>query len=146
MQFKHIISAAAITLITGTSHAWNLVYSHDASGTPTAGSLQTLRTALNNGSSLKVQIISPNVQTWTLYCTQHGVKADASQAVVCLSNTNLGMDVRVGSNFGVVGLPPSSTSYAVNTTGQFVETNINHSNGAVVNRAVSNVSMQWFVD
>lgn len=146
MQFKHIVSAAAITLITGTSHAWNLVYSHDASGAPTAGSLQTLRTALNNGSSLKVQLISPNVQTWTLYCTQHGVKADASQAVVCLSNTNLGMDVRVGSNFGVVGLPPSSTSYAVNTTGQFVETNINHSNGAVVNRAVSNVSMQWFVD
>lgn len=146
MQFKHIVSAAAITLITGTSHAWNLVYSHDASGAPTAGSLQTLRTALNNGSSLKVQLISPNVQTWTLYCTQHGVKADASQAVVCLSNTNLGMDVRVGSNFGVVGLPPSSTSYAVNTTGQFVETNINHSNGAVVNRAVSNISMQWFVD
>ncbi len=146
MLIKQIISAAAITLFAGTSYAWNLVYSHDASGNQTGGSIQTLRTALNNGSNVKVLVVVPNVHPWTVPCSHVSIKHDASQAVVCLSGVGLGIDIRMGAQFAAVVNPPNSVHYAINTQGQYVETNISHVNGSVLNRTVVNHQMQWYVD
>lgn len=146
MPIKQIISAVAITLFAGTSYAWNLVYSHDANGNPTGGSLQTLRTALSNGSNIKVHVNYQNTQIWAFNCTHFAIKQDATQAIVCLSGTGLGIDTRVGATFATVVNPPNSVHYATNTLGQYVETNVGLNGGAVLNRVSSNYSMQWFVD
>src|SRR3989442_965368 len=129
MPIKQIISAATIIFFAGTSYAWNLVYAHDASGNATAGSLQTLRTAVSNGSSVKVAVNYKNTHTWAFNCTHVSLRQEASQGVVCLSGTGLGIDITPGPTFAAVVTPPNSVHYAVNTLGQFVETNINHNGG-----------------
>ena len=146
MLIKQILSAAAITFFAGASYAWNLVYSHDASGNPTGGSLQTLRTAVSNGSSVKVAVNHKNTLTWAFNCTHVSIRPDASQGIVCLSETGLGIDILPGPTFANVVTPPNSVHYAVNTLGQFVETNIAHNGGSVLNRQSTNQPMQWFVD
>lgn len=146
MNIKKSLILAALTISAGTSHAWNLVYAHDASGNPTGGSLQTLRTALNNGSNLRVLVIVPNVHTWSLNCHQFSIKHDASQAVVCQNDQGLAGNINLGAHFGAPPNPTSSAHFILNTLGQYSATSISRANGSVIQSSVSNHQMQWYVD
>jgi len=149
MVIKKFIFATAIMVSAGASYAWNLVYAHDANGTPTAGSLQTLRGALKNGSSVKVHIVDSSAawnHSWSINCTQVSIKTDATQAVVCIGEMGLGIDLRVGSTFGAVSGQPISVHYAANTLGQYAESHVVRSNGSLQSRNLNNATMQWFVN
>lgn len=146
MFLKETLAIAALTLATSASHAWTLVYANDASGNVTAGSLQTLRTALNNGSDLKVVVTAPNVNMWSVKCAFTSVTLDATQGVVCLSDAGLGVDISMGSNFAGTSNPPRSVHFAINTRGQYAQAEVNKGTGALASKTINNYAMQWFVD
>ncbi|MCG3784629.1 hypothetical protein [Delftia acidovorans] len=146
MLIKKALAVVALTLSAGASHAWTLVYANDAAGNASAGSLQSLRTAVNNGANVKVLVTQPNVHTWGVKCTHTSVKMDATQAVVCLSDVGLIVDIGMGSQFAAVANPPQSMHFIINTSGQYAQANVNIGTGALVARSTLNYPMQWFVD
>lgn len=146
MVFKKSLAAAVLTLATGVTHAWTLVYANDVGGNVTAGSLQTLRTALNSGSNLKVLVTVPNVNVWAVKCAFTSVTLDATQGVVCLSDAGLGVDISMGSNFAGTSNPPRSVHFALNTRGQYAQAEVNIGTGALASKTINNYAMQWFVD
>ncbi|MDH0850866.1 MULTISPECIES: hypothetical protein [Delftia] len=146
MQFKHIISAAAIALIAGTSHAWNLVYSHDGNGNATLGSLQALRTAVINGASVKIVTHESGVHFWSAPCAQVSVRDDATQAVVCLGHVDFLVNLNQGPQFGVPLQPPHAANFAANTIGQYNQTDIQSGNGAILSQKVFRGAINWYVN
>jgi hypothetical protein len=146
MTLKKTLALAALTLAAGTSHAWNLIYSNDANGATTAGSLQALRTAAINGASIKVVVFDAGAQHWHIPCAQVSVKYDSSQSIVCLGNVDLLIDNTAGAQFGAVLSPPRSANFAANTLGQYAQADIQKSNGAILSRTTRNYPMSWYVD
>lgn len=146
MSFEKIIVAAAITMCAGTSHAWNIVYAHDGNGNATIGSLQALRAAAKNGASVKVVVENPGIQYWNAPCAQVSVRDDATQAVVCLGNVDLLVDLNQGPQFGVVLAPPKSANFAANTNGQYGQTDVQINNGAILSQTTRRYTMNWYVE
>lgn len=146
MLIKKSVCISAIVFLASNSYAWNLIYSNDANGATTAGSLQALRTAAINGASIKVVAFDAGVQHWNAPCAQVSVKYDTPQSIVCLGNVDLLIDNTSGAQFGVVLNPPRSANFAANTLGQYAQAEIQKSNGAVLSRTTRNYAMSWYVD
>lgn len=146
MFFKQTLAVAALAISASTSHAWTLVYANDAAGNVTAGSLQSLRTALNNGASLKVLVTNPVVHVWQVPCSHVSMRLDSTQAVVCLSSTQLRVDGSIGAQFGNPSNPPSSANYSINTLGQYVQVNFQVGSNSIINKTSDNFPMQWYVE
>lgn len=146
MMIKQSLAVAALTLSAGASHAWTLVYANDAAGNATAGSLQSLRTAVTNGASVKVVSDDVGKHAWSVQCAVAAVKYDTSQAVVCANNPVLAADNVIGAQFSNVLSPPQSVSTMINTRGQFSQAMVRLSDGALIGKTLVNAPMQWFVD
>ncbi|WP_267108372.1 hypothetical protein [Xanthomonas sacchari] len=146
MILKNVFAAVALGILSFNAQASTLVYATDANGSVVSGSLQTLRTALNSGANVKVLVTAPNDHVWAVPCTNTSVKLDASQAVVCVSNQGLGMNISMGSQFGGVSNPPQSVHFLLNTSGQYVQANIDMGSGTLVSRSAYVFAMQWYVD
>lgn len=146
MHLGKALAVAAVTLSAAASHAWTLVYANDASGNTTAGSLQSLRTAVNNGASVKVVVTAPGTHNWSVLCNQVAVKFDASQGVICVSGMQLLIDNSMGANFAAVANPPQSADFTINTQGQYSQSNVRISDGVLVSKTLVYHPMQWFVD
>lgn len=144
MQFKHIISAAAITLIAGTSHAWTLAYAHDANGNATAGSLQGLRNAASNGASVKIVAILPG-HDFQLPCAPVSIHTGSTQEVVCIASMDLRNYGETGPQFGLIIGPPQNSHFKANTAGQYTQSNINLATGAAVFTVQERYAMRWYV-
>lgn len=146
MLVNRTLAVAAIALSAGASHAWTLVYANDAAGNATAGSLQSLRTAVTNGASVKVVSDDAGKHAWSVQCAVAAVKYDASQAVVCANNPVLAADNSIGAQFSNVYSPPQTVSNMLNTRGQFSQAIVRLSDGSLIGKTLVNVPMQWFVD
>ncbi|MFC6842155.1 hypothetical protein [Xanthomonas theicola] len=146
MTLRKALLFTALMLSAGTSQAWTMVYATDANGNVSEGSLQSLRVAVNNGASVKVLVTGANIHVWGVPCTYTSVKLDASQAVVCVSNQGLGMEIAMGSNFGAVSNLAQSVHYVINTSGQYAQANLNIGTGQLVSRSVLIHAMQWYVE
>lgn len=148
MLFRKVLAFTALALAAGTSQAWTLVYATDANGNISGGSLQSLRTAVDNGASVKVLVTAPNgntQHTWGVFCTNTSMKLDTSQAVVCASHDDLAMNIALGDQFGTVGNPPFSAHFLINTSGQYVEANSKLANGETTLYKYI-FPMRWYVD
>ncbi|WP_416819930.1 hypothetical protein [Delftia tsuruhatensis] len=147
MKFLKAASLAAAICFAGNASAWTLIYAHDANGTATAGSLQALRAAVNAGASVKILSMPPGVHNWSVLCSQVSVRPDPSQSVACVgADMALIVDLTPGANFGVPPTPIHSSNFAINTLGQYAETKVQISNGAIVSRVTFNYPAQWFVE
>lgn len=144
MSIKFFISAIALTIFTTSSHAWTLIYSHDANGTPTMGSLEALRNAASNGSSIKVVVISSGSHDWQLSCSQVSVKTDGTQEVVCFHKMDLWTQSKTGPQFGSLSSPPQFLNFTINTLGQYSQTSIQISNGAVLYTNTLRFPIRWY--
>lgn len=144
MLIKQIISAVAITLFAGTSYAWTLVYAHDSNGTATAGSLQTLRNAASNGSSIKAVVSFPGEHDWQLLCDQVSVRMGSSQDVLCSNTLDLWTQATAGAQFGIPFSPPQSASFALNTQGQYTHISVRKDNGTVILTNQLRQAMRWY--
>ncbi|MCB4787025.1 hypothetical protein LGR64_12120 [Delftia sp. Lp-1] len=146
MLIKRSLCISAIAFLASNSYAWNLIYSNDANGATTAGSLQALRTAAINGASIKVVVFDAGAQHWHAPCAQVSVKYDSTQSIVCLGNVDLLIDNTAGAQFGAVLSPPRSANFAANTLGQYAQADIQKSNGAILSRTTRSYPMSWYVD
>ncbi len=146
MKLRNILMTSVTLLFATQSFAWNLVYSHDANGTGTFGSLQALRTAVNNGASVKVLVVPPSVHTWQVSCSEVSVRTDTSQSVACIANSMLSFDLTAGAQFGAVPSPNYSQHFAMNTLGQYAQANVQNGSGTLLSRSTQNFAMQWYVD
>lgn len=145
MLFKQTLALTAFFLSAGASHAWTLVYANDAAGNVTAGSLQSLRTAVINGSSVRVVSDVPGKHAWSVPCAQLAVKYDASQAVVCSGGSGLASDNSMGAQFSNVYSPPQIVHIMLNSQGQYSQALVRISDGVVASKTLVYHPMQWFV-
>ncbi|WP_280188170.1 hypothetical protein [Delftia sp. PS-11] len=147
MKISKIISAASLILLASNSYAWTLVYAHDANGNPTAGSLQTLRNAASNGSSIKVVSSPPGVHDFQLLCANVSVRHDNdAQDVLCGSSLDLWTLANPGSQFGTAYSPPQSVAITMNTRGQYTHISIRLSNHEILNTYQWRFPMRWYAD
>ena len=147
MKISKIISAASLILLASNSYAWTLVYAHDANGNPTAGSLQTLRNAASNGSSIKVVSSPPGAHDWQVPCTAVSVRHDRdAQDVLCTGSLSLWMLDASGPQFGLSYTPPQSVSYIMNTKGQYTHISVRLSNNEILNTYQWRFPMRWYAD
>lgn len=146
MLIKKSLAILALTLSAGASHAWTLVYANDAAGNVTAGSLQSLRTAAINGSSVRVVSDVPGKHAWSVTCTQVAVKYDASQGVVCFGASGLAADNSMGAQFSNVYSPPQIVHIMLNSQGQYSQAMIRTGDGALASKTLVYHPMQWFVE
>ncbi|UYK90701.1 MULTISPECIES: hypothetical protein [Xanthomonas] len=149
MIIGKIAAIATLALAAGSAQAWTLVYATDSNGNISSGSLQTLRTAVDSGASVRVLITAPNnnpEHVWGLLCTNTSLRLDSSQAVVCSSDQDLSMNVAMGSQFGAVSNPAYSAHFLLNTSGQFVQANIRVSNGELLSNTKYTYAMRWYVE
>jgi len=144
MIIKHAIAIAALALATGGANAWTLVYANDAAGNVTAGSLQSLRTAVLNGSSVRVVSDVPGKHAWSVPCFQMAVKYDA-QGVVCFGGSPLASDNSMGAQFSNVYSPPQIVHIMLNTQGQYSQALVRISDGVLASKTLVYHPMQWFV-
>ncbi|WP_126961946.1 hypothetical protein [Xanthomonas arboricola] len=135
-----------LVLVAGNSKAWTLVYETDANGNVVSGSLRSLRTAVDAGASVKVLVPAPNIHVWTVQCTHTSLRLDASQAVVCMGETDLVVDVTVGSQFAVVSSPLQSHHYLLNTLGQYALAAVNIKTGDLISNTSTIRPMRWYVE
>ncbi|UKE79343.1 hypothetical protein [Xanthomonas graminis] len=145
MVLRKLFIFAALFVAAGNLRAATLVYATGASGNVSAGSLQTLREALNNGASVKVLVTAPNDHVWAVPCTNTSVKL-TSQAVVCVSNMGLGINIAMGAQFGSVSSPPQTVHFIINTSGQYVQNTVDIGTGQAYSHATFVYAMQWYVD
>lgn len=129
----------------GRFPAWTLVYTNDPSGAATSGSIQTLRNAINNGSTVKVLIHRPTAHNWLVNCTNISVRNDASQAVVCVGNWPLESQLAIGAQFGAITTPAQAAHFVINTLGQYSQTNVRLGDGGIAWSTIVNHQMSWFV-
>jgi hypothetical protein len=135
-----------MTLSAGASHAWTLVYSHDANGTATAGSLQTLRNAALNGSSVAIVTSTPGVHDWQVTCTHVSIRHDnGGQDVICVNHLDLWTDATPGATFGTPYQPPQSAQFTANTRGQYTHISIRKDNGSVILTNQMRLPIRWYV-
>ena len=147
MKISKTISAASLILLASNSYAWTLVYAHDANGNPTAGSLQTLRNAASNGSSIKVVSSPPGVHDFQIPCTTISVRHDNdAQDVLCGGNLDLSTVATSGPQFGVANTPPQSAVFTMNTKGQYTHVAIRLSNHEILNTYQWRFPMRWYAD
>lgn len=146
MNIRKSLILTALTISAGTSHAWTLAYANDANGNVTAGSLQTLRTALDQGASLKVLIDSPGVHIWHMRCTHISQRTDAGQVVSCYSHMAMRINGTPGAAFGTILDASNSSTLFANTLGQYAQVRIHVGTNAVVDKSVNNYSMRWYVE
>lgn len=123
-----------------------MVYATDASGSVTLGSLQTLRAAVNNGSSVRVIITAPNDSPWGLLCTNTSLRIDSSQAVVCRSDQDVSINFAMGAQFGTVSNSAYSAHFLLNTSDHYVHANMNVKAGNFMSTTIYNYPMRWYVD
>ncbi|MDY4340174.1 MULTISPECIES: hypothetical protein [Xanthomonas] len=138
-----------LALAAGSSQAWTMVYATDANGNVSAGSLQTLRTAVDNGADVKVLVTAPTqnpYHTWGVLCTNTSMKLDSSQAVVCVGHDDYAMNIAMGSQFGEPSNPPFSAHFLINTSGEYAEADMRLGSGDVVAKSKYVYAMRWYVN
>ncbi|WP_155393082.1 hypothetical protein [Xanthomonas albilineans] len=137
----------ALAFVAGSSQAWTLVYATDANGNVSAGSLQLLRTAVDNGSDVKVLVTAQTTpHTWGVICTNTSMKLDSSQALVCVSHDDYAMNISMGSQFGEPSNPPFSAHFLINTSGQYAEADMRLGTGEVISKNKYIYPMRWYVN
>ncbi|UYC10268.1 hypothetical protein [Xanthomonas sp. CFBP 8445] len=139
----------ALALAAGSSQAWTLVYATDANGNVSAGSLQSLRTAVDNGADLKVLVTAPNQNTqhtWGVLCTNTSMKLDSSQALVCVGHDDYAINIGMGSQFGEPSNPPFSAHFLINTSGEYAEAYMRLGSGELISKSKYVYAMRWFVN
>ena len=147
MKILKIISAASLILLASNSYAWTLVYAHDANGNPTAGSLQTLRNAASNGSSIKVVSSPPGVHDMQIPCTTISVRHDNdAQDVLCTGGLDVWTLADSGPQFGISYTPPQSVVFTMNTKGQYTHISVRLSNREILNTYQWRFPMRWYAD
>lgn len=146
MSLRKALAIAALTLTAGTSHAWTLVYSNDAAGNATSGSLQTLRSAVSNGSSIKVVLNSGGTLEWAILCSPVAILNGTAQDVLCFGTQEVDTVNDASAQFGTPILPARSIHFRLNSRGTYIQTNVRLDNGGIMGSYPMKFSMRWYAE